>query len=142
MWMDRLIFTLVRQLLQIRNPIGSQQKQAADLNLFSDSMVPRNLFFDKATGVLPDLPVAYWLMKEWLNDFAYGTEFDSAVFLMVIAVSFLLVIIFRRLLRCGSRQNEPGRCYKKLTVIFCMEAYKQISILFHGLFLVVKFCEF
>jgi len=39
------------------------------------------------------LPIAYLLMKEWLNDFAYRTKFDSPVFLSVISVSFLLVII-------------------------------------------------
>jgi putative ABC transport system permease protein len=39
------------------------------------------------------LPLACWLMKAWLNDFAYRTELNSLIFLTVMCVSFLLVII-------------------------------------------------
>ncbi len=38
------------------------------------------------------LPIAYWLMKEWLDKFAYRTELGSFVFLLVTAISLLLVI--------------------------------------------------
>lgn len=39
------------------------------------------------------LPAAYWLMTEWLNDFAYKTKLNGLVFLLVMCISFLLVII-------------------------------------------------
>ena len=39
------------------------------------------------------LPIAYWLMKEWLDGFAYRTEPSGLVFLAVMCISFLLVII-------------------------------------------------
>ncbi|HEY5826413.1 MAG TPA: FtsX-like permease family protein, partial [Cyclobacteriaceae bacterium] len=39
------------------------------------------------------LPVAYWVMSEWLDGFAYRTEFNTLIFLSVIGISFLLVII-------------------------------------------------
>ena len=39
------------------------------------------------------LPLTYWLMKEWLDDFAYKTELSSWVFLGVTVVSLLLVVI-------------------------------------------------
>jgi len=38
------------------------------------------------------LPVAYWLVKEWLDGFAYRTQLGGIVFLLAAAVSFLLVI--------------------------------------------------
>lgn len=38
------------------------------------------------------LPIAYWSMKEWLNEFAYRTEVGSTLFLLVATISFLLVI--------------------------------------------------
>lgn len=39
------------------------------------------------------LPLAYWLMKEWLKGFAYQMELGSTLFLIVACISFLLVII-------------------------------------------------
>ena len=39
------------------------------------------------------LPAAYWLMREWLNDFAYKTKLNGLLFLLVMCISFLLVII-------------------------------------------------
>ncbi len=39
------------------------------------------------------LPIAYWSMKEWLNEFAYRAELGSALFFLVATISFLLVII-------------------------------------------------
>jgi putative ABC transport system permease protein len=39
------------------------------------------------------LPVSYWLMKEWLENFAYRTEVSSLVFVGVTFISFLLIII-------------------------------------------------
>ncbi len=38
------------------------------------------------------LPIAYWLMKEWLDEFAYRTELSSLIFLSVVCISFTLVI--------------------------------------------------
>jgi putative ABC transport system permease protein len=38
------------------------------------------------------LPVSYWLMKEWLNGFAYRTDLSFSLFLLVMVISFLLVI--------------------------------------------------
>ena len=38
------------------------------------------------------LPVAFWLMKEWLDGFAYRTQLGGVVFLVAAVVSFLLVI--------------------------------------------------
>lgn len=39
------------------------------------------------------LPIAYWLMKEWLNEFAYRTDVSATLFLAVGMLSFLLVLI-------------------------------------------------
>ncbi len=39
------------------------------------------------------LPIAYWLMKEWLAGFAYRTNLDGVIFIIVTAITFLLVII-------------------------------------------------
>ena len=39
------------------------------------------------------LPVAYWLMKVWLEEFAYRTELNGIEFIGVTVISFLLVII-------------------------------------------------
>ena len=39
------------------------------------------------------LPVAWWLMKEWLKEFAYRTELSGMVFVSVVIISFLLVIL-------------------------------------------------
>jgi ABC-type antimicrobial peptide transport system permease subunit len=38
------------------------------------------------------LPVSYWLMKEWLDGFAYRTDLSLSLFLLVMVISFLLVI--------------------------------------------------
>lgn len=39
------------------------------------------------------LPIAYWLMKEWLNEFAYRTDVSATLFLAVLMFSALLVLI-------------------------------------------------
>ncbi len=39
------------------------------------------------------LPIAYWSMKDWLNEFAYRTELSGTLFFLVMCISFLLVII-------------------------------------------------
>ena len=39
------------------------------------------------------LPIAYWLMKGWLDGFAFRAKLDILIFLAVAAISFLLVII-------------------------------------------------
>lgn len=38
------------------------------------------------------LPIAHWLMKGWLNSFAYRTELSGVIFIPVIIISLLLVI--------------------------------------------------
>jgi putative ABC transport system permease protein len=38
------------------------------------------------------LPIAYWLMKEWLAGFAYRINFGSVMFIVIAAILFLLVI--------------------------------------------------
>lgn len=50
------------------------------------------------------IPIAYWLIKEWLNGFAYRAELNSFVFLLVFCFSFLLVII-----SAGSTAWKAGR---------------------------------
>lgn len=39
------------------------------------------------------LPIAYWSMKEWLNEFAYRTDVSVTLFLTVVMLSFFLVLI-------------------------------------------------
>ena len=39
------------------------------------------------------LPVAYWLMQEWLNGFEYRTYPSALIFLATTGISFLLVVI-------------------------------------------------
>ncbi|MEO5602662.1 MAG: hypothetical protein ABIR06_17195 [Cyclobacteriaceae bacterium] len=39
------------------------------------------------------LPASYWVMKEWLNGFAYRTDFPCFLFLGVMMVTFFLVIL-------------------------------------------------
>lgn len=39
------------------------------------------------------LPLAYWLLKEWLNNFAYRVDLSLFVFILVGCVSILLVIV-------------------------------------------------
>ena len=39
------------------------------------------------------LPIAWWMMKVWLEEFAYRTELNGVVFIGVMFTSFLLVII-------------------------------------------------
>ncbi|MEX2234658.1 MAG: FtsX-like permease family protein [Cyclobacteriaceae bacterium] len=39
------------------------------------------------------LPIAYWMMKTWLSEFAYRTELKGIVFVGVMVISFVLVIL-------------------------------------------------
>lgn len=39
------------------------------------------------------LPVSYWLMKGWLDGFAYRAPLNAMTFLSVMAISFLLVVV-------------------------------------------------
>ena len=39
------------------------------------------------------LPIGYWLMKEWLNGFAYRTDVSVTLLLTILLLSFLLVLI-------------------------------------------------
>lgn len=70
----------------IRKVLGASLRQIALLhvNYFLKIVLIANLVA---------LPLAYWLMKEWLNDFAYRTDVSMLVFLSVMCISCLLVII-------------------------------------------------
>jgi putative ABC transport system permease protein len=70
----------------IRKVLGATVQQIASLHIFYfiKIVLPANMLA---------LPLAYWLMKAWLNDFAYRTELNSLIFLAISCVSFLLVII-------------------------------------------------
>jgi putative ABC transport system permease protein len=41
------------------------------------------------TGFIIAIPVSYYLLKEWLNNFIYHTTIDIAMY----AISFLVVLI-------------------------------------------------
>jgi putative ABC transport system permease protein len=70
----------------IRKILGATIRQIASLHIryFLKIVIVAN-----AIG----LPVAYWLIIQWLDDFAYRTELSVFVFLSVMGISFLLVII-------------------------------------------------
>jgi putative ABC transport system permease protein len=70
----------------IRKVLGATVQQIVSLHIF---------YFVKIVLLanILALPLAYWLMKAWLNDFAYRTELNSLIFLAVTGVSLLLVII-------------------------------------------------
>jgi putative ABC transport system permease protein len=70
----------------IRKVLGATSAQIAALHV--------GYFF--RIGLLANiiaLPVAYWLIKEWLNNFAYQTEVRIFIFLIVTIASFLLVFL-------------------------------------------------
>ena len=39
------------------------------------------------------LPVAYWFLKEWLNEFAYRIELKGFAFISTAIATFLLVVL-------------------------------------------------
>lgn len=70
----------------IRKVLGATVSQIASLHVryFLRIVLLSNLIA---------VPTAYWLMKAWLNDFAYRTDLSSLTFLVVMGFSFLLVIV-------------------------------------------------
>ncbi|CAN5595027.1 ABC transporter permease [soil metagenome] len=70
----------------IRKVVGASAKQISFLHVSSFLKIAllANIF---------SLPVAWWLMSEWLGDFAYRIEMDGYLFMVVGAVSFFLVIV-------------------------------------------------
>ena len=70
----------------IRKVLGASVRQIASLHV---------LYFVRIVFVanLIGLPIAYWLMGQWLNDFAYRTEISGIVFLAVMCISFFLVFL-------------------------------------------------
>ncbi len=69
----------------IRKVLGASVQQIAALHI--------NHFLKIALlANIISLPIAYFLLKEWLNNFAYRTELNFLVFLLVAIISFLLVI--------------------------------------------------
>src|SRR5258708_10972498 len=70
----------------IRKVLGASVQQIAALHI--------NHFLKIALlANIIALPIAYWLLKEWLDGFAYRTELNSLVFLMVACVLFFIVIL-------------------------------------------------
>jgi putative ABC transport system permease protein len=70
----------------IRKVLGATSGQIAALHV--------SYFF--RIGLLANiiaLPVAYWLIREWLNNFAYQTEVSILIFLIVTVASFAVVIL-------------------------------------------------
>jgi putative ABC transport system permease protein len=70
----------------IRKVLGASSRQIASLHVG---------YFIKVALLANAiaLPIVYWLMKEWLDGFAYRTELDGVVFFVVMLISLLLVII-------------------------------------------------
>lgn len=70
----------------IRKVLGATVQQIATLHVF---------YFLKIVLVanLMALPLAYWLMNQWLDDFAYRTEPGNFIFPGVMLASFFLVIV-------------------------------------------------
>ena len=70
----------------IRKILGATIQQIASLHIsyFLKIVIIANVIA---------LPVAYWLIIQWLDEFAYRTELSVFVFLSVMCISFLLVII-------------------------------------------------
>ena len=50
------------------------------------------------------MSVEHWLLKEWLNEFAYKTELNGVIFGGVAIVSFVLVIA-----SAGYSSWRPGK---------------------------------
>jgi len=70
----------------IRKVLGASVRQIAVLHI--------NHFLRVAIlANIIALPIAYWLMKSWLDGFAYRTELSGAIFLLVSCILFLLVIL-------------------------------------------------
>jgi putative ABC transport system permease protein len=69
----------------IRKVLGANVRQIAVLHInhFLKIAVLANIIA---------LPIAYWLMKTWLDGFAYRTALSGFVFLLVSGILFLLVI--------------------------------------------------
>ncbi|HYG19230.1 MAG TPA: FtsX-like permease family protein [Ohtaekwangia sp.] len=70
----------------IRRVLGATTMQIASLHA--------NFFL--SIGALANviaLPVAYWIMRAWLENFAYRTEVSLLLFFVVMCISFLLVLI-------------------------------------------------
>jgi putative ABC transport system permease protein len=70
----------------IRKVLGATVSQIASLHVS---------FFLKIALLanIVAIPVAYWVMKEWLDNFAYRTAISALVFVTVMASAFLLVIL-------------------------------------------------
>jgi putative ABC transport system permease protein len=69
----------------IRKVLGASSRQIASLHVgyFMKIALLANAMA---------LPIVYWLMKEWLESFAYRTELGGIIFAAVVMISFLLVI--------------------------------------------------
>jgi putative ABC transport system permease protein len=70
----------------IRKVLGATMQQIAQLHIgyFVQILMISNVLA---------LPMAYWLIKEWLNGFAYRVELTFFPFLLVAVLSFLLILI-------------------------------------------------
>ncbi|MBK8289781.1 MAG: FtsX-like permease family protein [Flammeovirgaceae bacterium] len=70
----------------IRKVLGATQQQIAGLHL---GYFVRIVLIANALS----LPVAYWLMKEWLNVFAYRIDLTATPFLLMSGISLMLVVL-------------------------------------------------
>lgn len=82
------IYMSIRRMKEfgIRKVLGATSRQITLLHVGSFMKIV--LFAN-----IISLPIAYWLMKEWLAGFAYRTNAGGLIFIAVTAISFLLVII-------------------------------------------------
>lgn len=82
------IYMSVRRMKEfgIRKVLGATSRQITLLHVGS---FMRIVLFANVVS----LPIAYWLMNEWLAGFAYRTNAGVLLFVAVTAISFLLVII-------------------------------------------------
>ncbi len=70
----------------IRKVLGASRQQISFLHI---SHFLKIVFFANIMA----LPIAYWLMKEWLDGFAYRVELNNVIFLLVAGISFFLVVL-------------------------------------------------
>ncbi|HEX7847517.1 MAG TPA: FtsX-like permease family protein, partial [Chitinophagaceae bacterium] len=56
------------------------------------TMLSKNFLKQVLLASLIAFPVAWWFMKEWLNDFAYRINISIWIFIMVAAAAFLVAL--------------------------------------------------
>jgi putative ABC transport system permease protein len=98
--------------------IASRIKEIGIRKVLGATTMEISMLFNKqflritVIGIVLALPVSYYMMKQWLNDFAVKTEISVWIFLLAIAIGILFSVLIVSTQTLKSSWSNPVKALK------------------------------